>query len=515
MLAYLILAGILGVGFGFLISHLIVIARITKVKERANEIIRQAETKAKEIIKNAELSIKERWINLKSKLEKELAGERKELERFAKSLSEREARLEKRSQYLTERESALIRNEKHLTNLEKILKTKIERYDQLIEEEIEKLEKLSALSREDAKKELFNRIKQQAEQEAYEMVKEIKERAKKEAEERAKEIISQAIQRIGLGHWSETTVSVISLPSDELKGRIIGREGRNIRTFETLTGVEVLVDDTPGAVILSAFDPLRREKAKIAMEKLISDGRIHPARIEEVIKEVEREMEKIIRQTGENTARNIGIIDLNPAFYTYIGKMKFRTSYGQNLLQHSIEVARLASLMAEELNLDTQIAKRAGLLHDIGKVADSGYEGPHALIGAKIAEQLGETPVVVNAIAAHHEETVPKTPYAFIVSAADAISGARPGARRETLESYLKRLEKLEDIAMSYKGVEKAYAIQAGRELRVLVQPEEISDMEAEQLAKEISAHIQKELKYPGYIKVVVIRETRKVEYAR
>ncbi len=515
MWTYMVFAGIIGAGIGFLVSYFVILKNIGKGRKRADEIIKEAESKARELTKKAELSIKERWINLKSKLEKELASERKELERFSKSLSEREARLEKRGQYLTQRESALIRNEKHLANLEKVLKTKIERYDQLIEEQIEKLEKISAISRDDAKRELFEIIKKQAEQEAYEMTKKIKERAKEEAEEKAREIISQAIQKIGLGHWSETTVSVVNLPSDELKGRIIGREGRNIRTFETLTGVEVLVDDTPGAVILSAFDPIRREKAKIVMERLIADGRIHPARIEEVIKEVEKDMEKIIKQTGEDVAREMGIIDLNPSLYSYIGKMKFRTSYGQNLLQHSIEVARLASLMSEELKLDTQIAKRAGLLHDIGKVADSGYEGPHALIGARIAEQFGEPDVVVNAIAAHHEEIASDTPYAFIIAAADAISGARPGARRETLESYLKRLEKLEEIALSYKGVEKAYAIQAGRELRILVQPNEVSDMEAEELAKQISSHIQRELKYPGYIRVVVIREIRKVELAK
>ncbi len=327
-------------------------------------------------------------------------------------------------------------------------------------------------------------------------------------------MIAAAIQRCAIAHTSETTVSVVNLPSDELKGRIIGREGRNIRTFEALTGVEVMIDDTPGAIIISAFDPVRREIARLAMERLVQDGRIHPARIEEVVSRVQQEMEGIIKSTGEEVVLEMGIIGLHPELIKLLGRLRYRTSYGQNVLLHSREVAYLASLMAQELELEPMIARRAGLLHDIGKAADQTIEGTHAAIGAELARRYGEEPLVVNAIAAHHEETTMDSPFAFLIAAADSISGARPGARRESFETYLKRIENLEAIAASFPGVERAYAVQAGREIRVLVEPSRVSDQDAEELAARIASQIESEMKYPGQIKVMVIRETRAVHYA-
>jgi len=500
---------------GFILFQIFGIRRVADSKVRANQIIKDAEKEAERVIKEAEVEGKDRWFKQKENLEKEVSSMRKDAEKQAKKVSEREAMLERRSHYLTERESTLIRNEKYLANLERLLKTKMERYDQLIEEENQRLEKIAVISKQKAKKELLKNLRKQVDLEALQMVKDIKERARDEAERAAKEIISQAIQKVSLSHWTESTVSVVELPSDELKGRIIGREGRNIRTFETLSGVEVLVDDTPGAVIISAFDPIRREKAKLTLERLITDGRIHPARIEEVYQEVEKELLVHIKELGEETAAELGILGLHSELFNYIGRMKYRSSYGQNLLQHSREVAHLCLQMAGELKLDPQVAARAGLLHDIGKVAEASMEGPHAEIGARIASQYGEDETVVNAIAAHHEEVPMENSFAFLVATADAISGSRPGARRETLEAYLKRLERLENIAASFEGVEKAYAIQAGREVRVLVQPDVVSDLEVEEMGSKIVQQIQNELKYPGYIKVVVIREVRNVEYAK
>jgi ribonuclease Y len=513
----LILAGTAIAAFlaGVLLFQIIGMRRVASTKIRAGQILKDAEKEVERTLKAAEVEAKERWFKTKEKLEKDLIIDRRKQEKQAKKLSDRESMIERRGHYLAERERVLIRNEKYQANLEKILKTKMERYDQLIEEENQRLEKIAHISKQKAKEELMENIRKQIDLEAVQIVKDIKDRAREEGDRAAREIISQAIQKVSLSHWTETSVSVVELPTEELKGRIIGREGRNIRTFETLTGVEVLVDDTPGAVIISAFDPLRREKAKMTLERLIRDGRIHPARIEEIYQEVEKDTIEHILATGEETAAEMGVIGLHNELFNYIGKMKYRSSYGQNLLQHSKEVANLCVNMAVELDLDSQLAARAGLLHDIGKVAETSIEGPHAEIGARIAAQYGEDEVVVNAIAAHHEEVSMESPYAFIVAAADAISGSRPGARRETLEAYLKRLERLEAIASSFEGVEKAYAIQAGREVRVLVQPDIVSDLEMEQMSVKIANQIQNELKYPGYIKVVVIREVRNVEYAK
>jgi ribonuclease Y len=357
-------------------------------------------------------------------------------------------------------------------------------------------------------------MENQARLEAAQMVKDIKEEARLRAEGEAREIIIQAIQRCAVSHAADTTVSVVSLASDELKGRIIGREGRNIRTFETLTGVEVMIDDTPGAIIISGFDPVRREVAKLAMERLVTDGRIHPARIEEIVARTREEMNGIIKAAGEAVVLELGIVGLNPELVKMLGRLKYRTSYGQNVLVHSKEVAYLAGLMAQELDLDPAVAKRAGALHDVGKAADQTVEGTHAAIGAELAQRFGESDLVVNAVAAHHEEARLDSPYAFLIAAADSVSGSRPGARRESFDTYIKRVESLEAIAASFEGVEKAYAIQAGREIRVLVEPDKVMDKDAGELAAKVAAQIQTELKYPGQIKVTVIRETRAVDYA-
>jgi ribonuclease Y len=390
----------------------------------------------------------------------------------------------------------------------------MERLDQLISLENSKLERIAGLSADEARRELFRNLEDEARLEAAKLTREILDSARVRADADARNVIVNAIQRCAVSHAAETTVSVVDLPSDELKGRIIGREGRNIRTFETLTGVEVMIDDTPGAIVISGFDPVRREVAKLAMAKLVADGRIHPARIEEVVAQTAKEMEEMIRAAGESIVLELGIVGLDPELSRMLGRLKYRTSYGQNMLLHSREVAMLAALMAQELDLDPALARRAGLLHDVGKAADATVEGPHAQIGAELARRHGEDGLVVNAIAAHHEETTMGSPYAFLVAAADSISGSRPGARRESFDAYIKRVENLEMIASSFPGVERAYAIQAGREIRVLVEPDKVADKDISGLAREVSNQIEKELKYPGQIRVMVVRETRAVEYA-
>ncbi len=510
--------------FGFLILGIfaayIIIRQMTKSllsssRISAKKIIEDAKFEAESQKKKADNDIKDEMQREKLRLENSLIDQRKDVERTDKRLREREQILNIKDNNLASRESELIKNQREISTKDKIIKAKTERLDQLINIHNERLEKIANISAEDAKKELIKNLEAQAQLEAVQLTRDIKEKAKREADTQAREIILSAIQRCAISQVMETTVSVVNLPSDELKGRIIGREGRNIRTFESLTGVEVIIDDTPGAIILSAFDPVRREVARLAMEKLIADGRIHQSRIEKVIDKTKTELEVVINNAGETTLLEFGITGMADELINYIGRLKYRTSYGQNVLLHSQEVALLANAMAQELGLDPMIAKRAGLLHDIGKAADIHIEGPHAKIGADLAEKYGESDIIVNAIAAHHEEELPKSPYAFLAAAADAISGSRPGARRDNFESYINRLQNLENIAVSFDGVEKAYAIQAGREMRVMVQPEKITDAEAEELSRKIAKQIQDELKYPGQIKVVVIREVRAIDFAK
>jgi ribonuclease Y len=506
---------VLGFILGFLISRRLAKASLRGYETQAKKLLQDAQAQADDYKRQSDARIKEEWHQEKLKFEAETAGRRKEFDRLQHRLTEREIALEKRTSVLAQKETDLIRRERELLSREKISKAKAERWDQLINQQNEKLEKIANLSCEDAKRDLMHNLEDQARLAAAQSIKEIKDQARAQAETEAQEILVSAIQRCAMSHASETTVSVVNLASDELKGRIIGREGRNIRAFETLTGVEVMIDDTPGAIIISGFDPIRREIAKLAMEKLIADGRIHPARVEELVEKTKAEMDDIVKVAGEAVVLELGIVGLHVDLIKALGRLHYRTSYGQNVLLHSREVAHLAALMAQELDLSTAIARRAGVLHDVGKSADQTLEGPHALVGAEMARRAGEEEAVVNAIAAHHEEVPFASPYAFLVAAADSISASRPGARRESFDAYIKRVERLEEIACSFPGVGKAYAIQAGREVRVLVEPDEVGDDDARDLAGRVAAQIQKELKYPGQIKVMVVREVRAVDYAR
>jgi ribonucrease Y len=423
-------------------------------------------------------------------------------------LIQREESLDKKVESLETREESL--NKKHQEV--QVLQDEI---TELYNKQVAELEKLAGLSTEEAKQLLLSDVEKEIKHETAMMIKDIETKAREEADKKAREIITCAIQRCAADHVAETTVSVVNLPNDEMKGRIIGREGRNIRTLETLTGIDLIIDDTPEAVILSGFDPIRREVARLALEKLIADGRIHPARIEEMVEKAKREIENEIREQGEQATFETGVHGLHSELIRLLGRLKYRTSYGQNVLKHSIEVSYLAGLMASELGADVAIAKRAGLLHDIGKAVDHEVEGPHALIGSDIIKRYNESPAIVHAISAHHGDVEPQTIEAILVQAADAISAARPGARRETLEAYIKRLQKLEEIADSFEGVEKSYAIQAGREVRIMVKPEHVTDAESIQMARDIVKKIEGELEYPGQIKVNVIREVRAIEYAK
>ncbi len=510
---------LLGLVIGGLIAFFSVKIKTSRKLEEAQQnyeqIIAEAKREAHKIKKNAELRTKEHWLEERRKFDRETASVKRELEKEKRRLSERESQLERRAESLQRRARELDQRERQLREREQALAQREEELEHLIQEETAKLENIARMTRDQAREELMRKVERAAKLEAAQLAYKIKEQAREQAQREAREIIATAIQRCAANHTAESTVTVVPLPSDDMKGRIIGREGRNIRAFEQLTGVEVIIDDSPEAVTLSSFNPRRREIARLALERLIQDGRIHPARIEEVVKKVEEEFDEYVRQVGEETVLELGLTGVHPELQKLIGEMKFRTSYGQNLLQHSKEVAHLSALMAAELGLNVEYAKRAGLLHDIGKVAGEEYEGPHALVGAKIAKRYGENDLVANAIAAHHEEEEPRSAIAFVVAAADAISGSRPGARRESLEAYIKRIEKLEEIARSYNGVSKAYAIQAGREIRILVSSNRVSDHEAKDLAEDIARRIEEELEYPGQIKVTVIRETRVVEYAR
>lgn len=490
-------------------------SKIAKASLEASRIIEEAKREAENYRKSAEISAKENWYQEKVKFEKETASKRKGLEKAEKRSVEKERIFQRREQLIVDKENELIHKEHNMQNKERIVHAKSERLDQMIKEQNEALQKIASLSKEDAKAMLMKNLEAETRYEAASLINQIREEAKAKAENTAREIVVQCIQRCVTSHTADTTISVVPIPSDEMKGRIIGREGRNIRAFENVTGVEVIIDDTPDTISLSCFDPIRREIARMAMERLITDGRIHPARIEEIVRDSRKDIESAMKNTGEEITLELGMIGIGSEIVRYLGMMRYRTSYGQNLLQHSKEVAYLSALLAQELGLDPTIAKRAGLLHDLGKVADGNVEGSHAHAGSEIAKKFGENEIIVNAIEAHHEEVHPISSYAAIVEIADSISGSRPGARRETIEAYIKRLNTLEELAASFDGVERVFAIQAGREIRVMVHPERISDLEAENLACEVARRIEKETQYPGQIKVMVIREKRVVETAK
>ena len=484
------------------------IEKVLNAEEEAKKIIEEAQKDAESKKKEAILEAKDEAHRLRNDLEKETRDRRSEIQRLERRLIQREESLDKKSDMLEKRDETLNKKQQEIL-------TKESSIDELHKKEREELERLSGLSSEEAKQILLDEISKEAKHDAAILVKEIEARAKEDGDKKAKEIITCAIQRCAADHVAETTVYVVNLPNDEMKGRIIGREGRNIRTLETLTGIDLIIDDTPEAVILSGFDPIRREVARLALEKLIVDGRIHPARIEEMVDKAKKEVEINIKEEGEQATFETGVHGLHSEIIRLLGRLKYRTSYGQNVLKHSIEVSFLAGLMASELGIDPTLAKRAGLLHDIGKAVDHEVEGPHAVIGADLAKKYHESAIIVNAIGAHHGDVEMMSLEANLVQAADAISAARPGARRETLETYIKRLEKLEEIANTCEGVEKSYAIQAGREIRIMIKPDEIDDAGAVLIAKDIVKKIENELEYPGQIKVNVIRETRAVEYAK
>ncbi len=482
--------------------------KIKNAEEEAKRIVTEAEKQAETTKKELLIEAKEEIHKLRSELDREIRDRRNEVQRIERRLLQREEVLDKKVETLEQREENIAKKQKEIQKA-------FEEAQDLVKKQVEELERLSGLSSEDAKQLLLNDIEKQIKHEAAMMIKDIEMKAKEEAERKAKEVIAYAIQKCSADHVAETTVSVVPLPNDEMKGRIIGREGRNIRTLETLTGIDLIIDDTPEAVILSGFDPIRREVARVALEKLIVDGRIHPARIEEMVEKSKKEVDNYIREQGEQATFDTGVHGLHPELIKLLGRLKFRTSYGQNVLKHSIEVAHLAATMAAELGADVKLAKRAGLLHDIGKAVDHEVEGPHVQIGADLAKKYKESSEVIHAISAHHGDIEATTIEAVLVQAADAISAARPGARRETLESYIKRLEKLEEIANSFTGVEKSFAIQAGREIRIMVKPEDINDSDIVYIARDIVKKIEDELEYPGQIKVNVIRETRAIEYAK
>ena len=484
-------------------------------ERKAREAIEEAKKEAIAVKKEAEIRAKDHFFQARAEFELEAKERRQELMNMEKRLLQKEENLEKRVDLLDQKEANLCRREKAIVQQEKASDEKEKKYSAMVEEERRLLERIAGVSAEEAQERLMKVVESEMRHESAKLVKKIEEETRSQADKKAKEIIVGAIQRYAADYVAEETVSVVNLPNEEMKGRIIGREGRNIRALEAATGVDLIIDDTPEAVIISGFNPVRREIARITLERLIADGRIHPGRIEEIVAKAEQETEQTIRESGERATFDLGVHGINPELVRMVGKLKFRTSFAQNVFQHSLEVAFLAGAMASELGINIKQAKRAGLLHDIGKAVDHEVEGSHALIGADLAKKYGESPKIIHAIAAHHDDEKPQTALAILIQAADALSAARPGARREMLETYVKRLEELEKIAYSFPGVNKAYAIQAGREVRVIVENENISDDDAAMLSRDIARKIENELSYPGLIKVTVIRETRAVEYAK
>lgn len=509
---FVILAGLVGVlvggAAGYLLRRFGAEARIASAESEAARIVEEARRNAEGVKREALVEAREEVHRLRADVEREVRDRRAEVQRLESRLVQKEEAIDRKLESLERKQEDLRAREKELERLR-------EESLQLQQRQTEELRRISGLSKEEARELIMSQVREESRRDAALLMKEIESQAREEAERRAREVIAQAVQRCAAEHVAEISVSVVPLPNEEMKGRVIGREGRNIRTFEAVTGCDLIIDDTPEAVVVSAFDPVRREKARLTLEKLLADGRIHPARIEEMYEKAEREVEAAIRQAGEEATIATGVHNLHPELVKTLGRMKYRTSYGQNVLAHSVEVSQLAVLMANMLGADANVARRAGLLHDIGKAVDHQVEGTHVNIGIDLLRRYGESEEVIHAMSTHHGEYEAKSVEAVIVNAADALSAARPGARRETLESYVKRLEQLEEIATSFAGVEKAYAIQAGREVRIIVKPEQVDDVEAFRMAKEISKRIENEMRYPGQIKVTVVRETRAVEYAR
>ena len=512
----LIVAVVIALVVASIVTYFVTSSKLTKA---ADSKVRSAENRAREIIddalktaettkKEALLEAKEESIRTKNELDREIKERRAELQRYEKRVLSKEETIDKRMEAIEQREAGFAAKEEQMKQRE----AKVE---ELSQQRVRELERISGLTSEQAKDYLLKTVEDDVKHDTAKLVKELETQAKEEANKKAKEYVVNAIQKCAADHVAETTISVVQLPSDEMKGRIIGREGRNIRTLETMTGVELIIDDTPEAVVLSGFDPIRREVARVALERLIVDGRIHPARIEETVEKAQKDVEAMIREEGEAATLEVGVHGIHPELVRLLGRMKFRTSYGQNALKHSIEVAQLAGLLASEIGLDVRLAKRAGLLHDIGKSIDHDVEGSHIQIGVDLCKKYKESATVINAVESHHGDVEPTSLIACIVQAADAISAARPGARRETLETYTNRLKQLEEIANQYKGVEKSFAIQAGREIRIMVVPEQVSDADMVLMARNISKQIEFELEYPGQVKVNVIRESRVTDYAK